>query len=374
MKNKGEERMETIRKITTRKSAMAAEDIYDYKKIMYPRNEFLECEIQEEKEEIITIYQIKNLFPMSNVRKERKEVKFAVLLDTLHLYKSRESFDFSLNPKNLYYDMHQRVYVMERDVYARGVVFEPEDFLEQMKALIGYSLQGRFDYEDYLEGGEKLLKKASDLRRFYQIKDLEEIEEILWEGYWNVVEETATKKILVNKSLYQKNSVYFSMMTLAFLVAGSLLLYNYLWVIPFNQAVIQADNAYMEADYVKAIDVLETIDVSRMDIHQKYMLAVSYIKGEDLTESQRNNILPTLALKGTEKQIDYWIYMGRLDVAEAENIALQISDNQLLLYAYLKEKLLIETNTDLNGEEKLSALSAIDAKIQPLAEKYKVEE
>lgn len=366
--------MEAIKKITTRKSGMAAAGIYDYKKIMYPRNEFLDCEIQEEREEIITTYQVKHLFSMTEVRREKWEVRIAVLLDALNLHKCRESFDFSLSPDNLYYDMHQRIYVMERDVYARGVVFESEDFLKQMKALIGYTMQGRFAYEDYLEGGEKLLKKTNFLKQFYQISELDEIEELLLAEYQDIVEETAKKKILVNKSLYQKNAVYFSLMTMAFLMTCGLLLYHYLWIMPYNQSVMKADNAYMEADYVKTIDALETIDVDRMDIHQKYMLAVSYIKGEDLTDLQKNNILPVLSLKGTEKQIEYWIHMGRLHVAEAENIALQLSDDQLLLYVYLKEKLLIENNMDLTGEEKISALSAIESKIEPLAEKYKVEE
>lgn len=366
--------MESIREITIRKSAMAASDEYDYKKITYPRNGFLDCEIQEKKEEIIIAYKVKNLFSMTNIRMEKKEVRLSVLIDVLQLYQCRESFVFSLHPDNLYYDMHQRVYVMERDVYPRGEVFHHTEFLNQIKALIGYSMQGRFAFEDYLEGGEKLFIKNNFLKQFYQISELEQIEELLLDEYRTVKEEAETKKVLVNKSVHQKNTIFLSLTIIAFLGACGMLAYQYFWSEPYNRAVMEADNAYLESDYVGIIDALETIEIARMDIHQKYILAVSYIRGEDLTDSQKNNILPTLSLSGTEKQIDYWIYLGRLNVAEAQNIALQISDDQLLLYAYLKEKLLIETNTELTGEEKLSALSAVESKIEPLAEKYKIEE
>lgn len=366
--------MEAIREITTRKSAMAASDIYDYKKIMYPRQGFLECGIREDREEIVTAYQVNHLLPMVDVRREKREVRLGILMDALNLYECRKSFNFSLNPENLYYDRQQRVYVMERDVYPRGEAFHPEDFLNQIKALIGYCMQDRFGYEDYRKGGEKLLMKNGCLKQFYQLPDLETVKECLWNEYQNEAEETAHKKVLVNKTLYQKNALCFGLMTMAFLAVSGFLLYQYFWILPYHQAVIEADQAYLDSDYVHTIDALDKVDITRMDIHQKYMLAVSYIKGEDLSDSQKNNILPGLSLNGTEKQIDYWIYLGRLEVSEAENIALQISDDQLLLYAYLKEKLLIETNTKMSGEEKLAALSEIEAKIDPLAEKYKIEE
>ncbi len=77
-----------------------------------------------------------------------------------------------------------------------------------------------------------------------------------------------------------------------------------------------------------------------------------------------------MTIRENEKKLDYWIYLGRMETEEAENIAMQQSDDQLLLYAYLKEKKKVETDTKLSGAEKTAALTALEEKIQPLKEKY----
>ena len=104
------------------------------------------------------------------------------------------------------------------------------------------------------------------------------------------------------------------------------------------------------------------------------MLAVAYIKCEDLTAEQKNNILDRLVPDGDERVMEYWICLGRENVEEAENIAMQCSDNEMLLYAYLKEKQLLELNTEMSGEEKGAALENLQNKIDSLAEQYTTEE
>lgn len=49
---------------------------------------------------------------------------------------------------------------------------------------------------------------------------------------------------------------------------------------------------------------------------------------------QKKNTISALSLETNEKVLDYWIALGRLQTEEAENIAQQVSDNDLLLYAY----------------------------------------
>ena len=52
----------------------------------------------------------------------------------------------------------------------------------------------------------------------------------------------------------------------------------------------------------------------------------------------------------------------------AENIAQQVSDNDLLLYAYLKEKNKLETETEISGSEKEERMEELDSKIERLLE------
>ena len=90
------------------------------------------------------------------------------------------------------------------------------------------------------------------------------------------------------------------------------------------------------------------------------------MKCENLTEEQKTNILTAVEIQGNEKILDYWISIGRLDIESSKNIAQQISDDQLLVYAYLKEKYILEADTDLSGDEKTARLKTLDDQIQAL--------
>ena len=69
-----------------------------------------------------------------------------------------------------------------------------------------------------------------------------------------------------------------------------------------------------------------------------------------------------MTLNDTESKLDYWIYLGRSDTEQAADIALRLSDDQLLLYAYMKEKAITEENTELTGAEKSDKLNEITKK------------
>lgn len=84
--------------------------------------------------------------------------------------------------------------------------------------------------------------------------------------------------------------------------------------------------------------------------------------------------MSVMTLHGDESMMNYWIHLGRLDVVEAQNIAMQQSNDELLLYAYLKEKYLVETDMLISGEEKMQRLGSLDSKIDTLSEKYTSEE
>ena len=143
---------------------------------------------------------------------------------------------------------------------------------------------------------------------------------------------------------------------------------------PYKDAVIAAENSYISADYVSCVDAMQEISVKDMDIYQKYILANSYVRSENLTQQQKENIISNLSLKETPARLEYWIYLGRNDISEAIDIAMQQSDDEMLLYAYMKQKSMIETDSSLSGEEKTQELEKIAQKMQPLMEKYDTEE
>lgn len=142
---------------------------------------------------------------------------------------------------------------------------------------------------------------------------------------------------------------------------------------PYQRAVIELSDAYVQSDYVACIDCMRNVKVQNMTAPQKFMLANAYVRSENLTQEQKDNILAKMTLNDTESKLDYWIYLGRSDTEQAADIALRLSDDQLLLYAYMKEKAITEENTELTGAEKSDKLNEITKKMEPLMEKYETE-
>lgn len=140
---------------------------------------------------------------------------------------------------------------------------------------------------------------------------------------------------------------------------------------PYQRAVIELSDAYVQSDYVTCIDCMRDVKVQKMTAPQKFMLANAYVRSENLTQEQKDNILAKMTLNDTESKLDYWIYLGRSDTEQAADIALRLSDDQLLLYAYMKEKAITEENTELTGAEKSDKLNEITKKMEPLMENMK---
>lgn len=134
------------------------------------------------------------------------------------------------------------------------------------------------------------------------------------------------------------------------------------------------NGTYIQLDYVTCIDSMEKISPEDMDISTKYILAVSYAKCESLKKEEMESIISKLSLMSNPKELEYWIYLGRMEYATAQELAQALSDDQLLVYAYMKELDRLESDTSMNGEEKQERIKTLQDKIIQLGEKYTPEE
>ena len=203
---------------------------------------------------------------------------------------------------------------------------------------------------------------------------LEGIIGCLREEYERLVEENATTKITINKRKYRRNKIFLVLTSVLMVVFAGLWGYEMLWEKPYQDAVIEANKSYLKINYSGVVEAFRDTDTSRFSVYDKYILAHSYVQSENLTEEQKKNITSALSLETNEKVLDYWIALGRLEITEAENIAQQVSDNDLLLYAYLKEKNMLEADTSVSGEEKASRLDELSNKIEQLSNIYEEDE
>ena len=99
-----------------KKSALQAEGIFDYQKLMYPDTGLIAVKIEEEGEELLLTYNLEALTPMTEIRKEDITTRLAVLENIELLAACRKSYYFTLEPENLYYDRNHLVYVKQRDI------------------------------------------------------------------------------------------------------------------------------------------------------------------------------------------------------------------------------------------------------------------
>ena len=86
------------------------------------------------------------------------------------------------------------------------------------------------------------------------------------------------------------------------------------------------------------------------------------------SEETKDMLIDRLSYNSDVKQLDYWIYLGRTDADNAIDIAQRLSDNQLLLYAYIQKYEIVSADTTLSGDDKSSQLNSIRENIKDLAQ------
>lgn len=360
-------------KLTVKKSELQAQTAYDYRKMTYPNERLLSCTIEEETESLEITYSVGSYYPFVDIRTQTKQERLRILIDVGGLMTLREEYTFSLAPDNLYFDDNARVYIMSRDVYTRDEG-KGNVFLEEYKALIGYSMQKKYSYEDYLKGGSDLFQKHKFLQTIEAFDEVGEIRNYMEAEYRKIAEDMRLRKIPVNKNGYLWSRIYIGISILLIIAGTAALSYYYLIQRPRIEARLQAEADYIRGDYIQVINDLSDLSMQHLAYDQKYILSIAYVRMESLTAEQKQNILDKLPIGGDEKLMEYWIYIGRLNPLEAENIAMQKSDDELLLYAYMLEKDLTETDIEMTGEEKASKLNELEGKIKKLAEKYEADE
>lgn len=355
---------------TIRRAELTAQSDYDLGRLIFPHAGFLNCSYRGEREEVVFCYEIEGFRPLTEVKKERRETIIINLIGCACLAEAADDYKISLAPENLYYNLHNQVAVMARDVYGRGEAYKEEEFLRQYRSLIGYLLQNRYSYKDYYNGGQELLDKDKFLSKIKKAEDISEIVELLREEYERLIADFAKNKQIINRRQYRRNRILLRITGILLAAGIGFGAYEMLWVNPYQKAVIEAQHCYLKINYSGVIEAFDGMKTDRLSVYDKYILAYSYVQSENLTEEQTKNILGALSLDMNEKVLDYWICLGRLDVKEAQNIAQQISDNDLLLYAYLKEKDLTESDTSISGEEKTQILESLDSRIEQLSGAY----
>lgn len=359
-------------KVRIRRSDLTAKSIYDFKRLEEKNHLFLPCRVEEEKETVCMNFDLRGMQVFEELKAADRIRQLAVLLYTAELEEPYLNYEFSLDPGNLYYDILGRVRVKTRDVLPSAPNNRRKSFLRQYQALIGYILEGSRPYEDYLYKGLEILKAADEVTALMEPETVQEEKKILSEYYINLLEEEKKHMKKVGIRTYGRLVRYSmgSAFLLVLLTAASL--YCFGWYMPRQERLMAAQDAYIRKDYIALIDAMKGFGTEEISRAGKYMLATAYIQGQAIDtfhEKDKENILSKVTYQTNEEVLDYWICLGRLEVHKAEALAMKMSDDQLLLYAYMHELRQVEEDEGLPGEEKNRRRQELMKEIEGLAGK-----
>lgn len=353
-----------------KKSEMVCKTAFDLGKLVSPVPSFLPVIYEEYLEEIVFTYDIRRMKPVGELVWESREKQYQFLINFQRLEEVWENYRIPLTTDNLYYDENQIPMIKYRDLYRQGEQADREEYLFLYKSFIGGILGKRFSVEQIQESGLEILKKERFFREYDRTESGEDLAEILRTQKFLYEEKQKKTRVQVSRA---GNRIRTALaVTAPALLAVSLgaLLYENKKMIPFQESVIAASQAYIGADYVGCIDSLKNVEKEAMDTSTKYILAVSYARSESLKREEMQDIISKLSLYSSERELDYWISLGRMDMEKAEDLAQSLSDDRLLLYAYMKELNQLENDVTMSGEEKQARIGMLEGNIKNLGEKY----
>lgn len=362
-----ENKIEKVIKI----SDLNAKKSNEINRIAYKSTYLVPCEVDIKEEEVNFTYDLNNL-EILNIIKERKTVeKLRIAINVSNMFCMLDEYSFKLEPNNLYYDYNYNVKVLERDIKLEEEIIDYKDMVLQYKSLIGYLFDEKHSYDDFYKGGLDLIKSNKKIEKYLELNDINEIKEELLLDLKKQEKDDRENYIEVrSRSLKIKK---YSIITMGIMIVGLLtyVVYNAIFLNPFNQNIIKANNYYMDQDYEGVIKCLETTRGLKLDKESKYKLAYSYIISENLSDKQKKNITTNLNTKSDENILDYWIALGKSNYDKAIDLAKKVQDDELILYALLNKDKYIQDNNKMTGEEKQKQQETLKSEIEKLTKALK---
>jgi len=357
-----ENKLKTLIKI----SDLNAKKSNEINRIAYENPYLVPCEVDIKEEEVNFIYNLNHLELFSDIKEKKTVEKLRVALNVGNIFSILEEYSFKLEPNNLYYDYNYNVKVLNRDIRLEEEIIDYEDIVLQYKSLIGYLFNEKYSYDDFYEGGIDLIKANKKLEKYILINNVKEIRNELLLDLKNQEKDDKENYVEIRSTSLKIKKYSIIIMAVMILGLSTYAIYNAVFLNPFNENVIKANNYYMVQDYEQVIKCLEKTRGLKLDKESKYKLAYSYIISENLSDTQKKNIITNLNAKSDENILDYWIALGKSKYDEAIDLAKKVQDDELTLYALLNKDKYIQDNDKITGEEKQKQQESLKTEIDKL--------
>jgi len=357
-----------------KKSNLKAKDVFSYEYLMKRWEGLLPMQIEEEEEDLVMRFSLEGMRPLAELKSEEMEYRWRFVRNWYTLYQTWRNYDLSFDEENIYFDNNFMPYIAFRDIRIAEETTDDEMFLEKYRQITAGVLSNKYSYRQVEESGVEIVKKEKRVSFVLEERSLSEFYLYVKQKADEIYEDNKQNKIRLNKKKYQigiRIAVGILAVLLVIIVYTG---YQTFVILPRDKAVIRASRAYTVQGYVDCIDCLKRIKPEQMDTYTKYILAVSYAKSEAMEKEELNNILDKLSIYSNEIELEYWIAIGRSAYDKAENMAQALSDDKLLIYAYMKELNYLEGNVTMDGEEKQNRMTQLSNSITEIGKKYTTEE
>lgn len=368
------ETQESSLEMRIKKSDLKAKDIFAYEYLTRPASGLLPLRIEEEEEDVILCFSLENMHPIAELKSEEAEYKYRFLQNWYGLYQTWQDYELSLEEENIYYDSNFMPYIAFRDIRLPEEKTDEAAFLEEYRLLTAGVLNRRYSYAQIRESGVEAVRKDRRTAFILEEDSLDGLYQKIKQSADKIYEDNRKNKIRLDKHTYKIRNRIAIAVLIGLLVIIVYTGYQTFVILPRDKAVIKASRAYTIQNYVECIDRLKEIEPKQMDTYTKYILAVSYAKSEALEKAELDNILDKLSIYSNEIELEYWIALGRAAYSRAENIAQALSDDKLLIYAYMKELNYLEGNVTMDGEEKQNRMTQLSNEIITIGNKYTTDE
>lgn len=365
---------ENILEKRIKKSELKAKDIFAYEYLTKKAEGLLLLQIEEEEEDIIMRFSLEGMRPLAGLKAEEAEYRWRFVCNWYALYQTWQNYALSFEEENIYYDNNFMPYIAFRDIRMPEENTDEEMFLEEYRYLAAGILSNKYSYQQIKESGIEIVGKDKRASFVTEERNLSEFYLYVKQQADEIYEDNKQNKIRLDKKKYRMcNRIALGILAvlLAIIIYTG---YQTVVILPRDKAVIKASRAYTIQNYVDCIDCLKRTTPKQMDTYTKYILAVSYAKSEALERAELDNILDKLSIYSNEIELEYWIAIGRSVYDRAENIAQALSDDKLLIYAYMKELNYLEGNVTMDGEEKQNRMTQLSNAITEIGKKYTTDE
>lgn len=335
---------------------------------------FVPVSVEEDEDTFYFSFQVDtNKKKWQDIMKLARNEKLRLLCNTAELNQYIPTrLTFFLHPENVVYDDNLMPAVIYRGI--RGLMppyeLNEKEFYKQMQCFAIALFTKKYTYDELYNGSLKNAQDTEFERAVNETENLQQLIAFLQSSYESEQKKTEREMQIVPVKRFRLFRILAGVMiSISILLAIPL---GYLAFVkqPLQEKLLAAHGHYLASNYNEVITALDGVKPEDLPNDTKYILATSYIQGENLSDEEKQIVMKNVSLKSETDYLLYWIYNGRGAFDESIDKAKFLDDPRLVMYGLIKKIEQTKSNPDLEGEERDDQLAQLTSELEQYREQY----